>query len=362
MIKDKHGRWMSKSLGNGIDPLEMIEQYGADAVRFCLTILCAQGQDIKLDPTKFEMGRNFANKIWNAYNVFGQFMEPGKDYRRQRSFDELDLVERWMLTRLARTIEGVGEDLERYRLNEALTRIYTLFWGDFCDWYLELIKPPYGEEMDEDRIALAVEIYEQLLRLLHPFMPFITEQLYADLRPRDEGDVCMLSDWPAANEGEAEDADAEVFQVIQDLIGGIRNIKSQYNVPPSKDIAARLHVEERLVEPVRRNAVYFERLARVTDLDVGADIERPAASASAVVGRNQAFVPLEGMIDLDIERERLRKEIDNKSGFLASVQRKLQNEQFVTKAPEQVVKKEREKEKDAMAELKRLEASLEELS
>jgi len=361
MIKDKQGRWMSKSLGNGIDPLDMIEQYGADAVRFSLTILCAQGQDIKLDPTKFEMGRNFANKIWNAFNVFGQFMEPNKSYQRQRSFDELELVERWMLTRLSQTIDGVNDDLARYRLNEAATRVYTLFWGDYCDWYLELIKPRAGETMDEDKIALAVELFETMLQLLHPFMPFITEELWTHVRPREDGDLIMTSSWPEASKTDVDTDDAARFSTMQELISGIRNIRAQYNVPPSQDISAQLAVEQDLVGAIDEHRAYFARLARVADLTVGAGGDRPKASASAVVGRNQVYVPLVGMIDLDVERERLQKEIDQKEGFLTSVERKLSNEQFVGRAPADVVAKERAKADDARAELKRLRLSLSEL-
>ncbi|MEQ9105050.1 MAG: valine--tRNA ligase [Rhodothermales bacterium] len=361
MIKDKQGRWMSKSLGNGIDPLDMIEQYSADAVRFSLTILCAQGQDIKLDPTKFEMGRNFANKIWNAFNVFGQFMEEGKDYRRTRSFDELELVEKWMLTRLARTIEGVDEDLKRYRLNEALNRIYTLFWGDYCDWYLELIKPQSGEAMPEDRIALAVDLFETMLQLLHPFMPFITEELWTHVRPREDGDLCMTSTWPTADKTSVDDDAAVRFSTIQDLVSGIRNIRAQYNVPPSQEIPAVLSVEAGMVDAIQDHAAYFQRLARIGTLEVGTDVERPKASASAVVGRNQAYVPLAGMIDLAVERERLQKEIDQKTSFMNGVERKLSNEQFVSKAPADVVARERTKAEDARAEIVRLQASLSEL-
>jgi len=218
MIKDKYGRWMSKTLGNGIDPLDMIEQYGSDAVRFCLTILCAQGQDIKLDPAKFEMGRNFANKIWNAYNVFGQFADEDRDYSRRRKGVELELVERWMLHRLHTTVDAVQEDLDRYRLNEALGKVYTLFWGDYCDWYLELIKPSPGEAMDEDTIALAIELYESMLLLLHPFMPFITEELWWRIRPRSDGDSCMLASWPEAREDEMDDEAASAFSTLQDVI------------------------------------------------------------------------------------------------------------------------------------------------
>ncbi len=364
MIKDKHGRWMSKSLGNGIDPLDMIEQYGADAVRFCLTILCAQGQDIKLDPTKFEMGRNFANKIWNAYNVFGQFMEPGRDYRRTRPFDELSLVERWMLTRLNRTIVEVEEDLARYRLNEALTKVYTLFWGDYCDWYLELIKPTGGTRMDDETIALAVELYERMLQLLHPFMPFITEDLWHQLRPRAAGASCMRSAWPAFDASQVDDEADATFALLQELISGIRNVKAQYNVPPGREISAVVQVgrgDEALARALAGQPGYFSRLARVTQLDVAVAAPRPAASAAVVVGAHQVFVPLAGMIDLDVERTRLTKEIEQKERFLASVEGKLSNEQFVSRAPADVIEKERAKAADAGAEIRKLRESLEAL-
>ncbi len=360
MIKDKYGRWMSKSLGNGIDPLDMIEQYGADAVRFSLTILCAQGQDIKLEPTKFEMGRNFANKIWNAFNVFGQFMTPGTDYRRRRSFAELELVERWMLTRLNRTILEVDDDVSRYRLNEALTKVYTLFWGDFCDWYLELIKPRYGEVMDADKIALAVEVYEKMLQLLHPFMPFITEELWWKLRPRREGEACIVSAWPTVNPEEVDEQAAGVFGTIQEMASGIRNVKSRYGVGPGKAVAATINLPadaEALETALRDHPHYFEKLARAEDLTIGHGLETPRAAASVVVGRNEVYVPLAGMIDLDAERDRLDREIAQKERFLTGVERKLHNEQFVTRAPADVVEKERQKAADAKAELLRLRAN-----
>ncbi|MDX1430406.1 MAG: valine--tRNA ligase, partial [Rhodothermales bacterium] len=298
MIKDKLGRWMSKSLGNGIDPLEMIEEYGADAVRYSLTILCAQGQDIKLDPTKFEMGRNFANKIWNAFNVFAQFMEEGADYRRGRSFDELDLVEQWMLSRLNATILRVNEAVDRYRLNEALASVYDVFWRDYCDWFLELIKPPRGESMDADRIGLAVEIYEKMLLMLHPFMPFITEDLWQRLRPRQEGDACMVQPWPAVDEQEMSDGAEAVFSVIQEMVSAIRNVRAEYSVAPSKERRASINRppdNEALLNAIRELADYFAKLAMTTEVEVGSGLAKPPASASAVVGRNEVFIPLAGM-------------------------------------------------------------------
>jgi valyl-tRNA synthetase len=364
MIKDKQGRWMSKSLGNGIDPLEMIEQYGADAVRFSLTILCAQGQDIKLDPTKFEMGRNFANKIWNAFNVFGQFMEDGKSYARTRAFDDLELVEQWMLTRLNTSITAIDEDLSRYRLNDAVTKIYTLFWGDFCDWYLELIKPAKGGKMEDEKIALAAEIFESLLKLLHPFMPFITEELWFKLRSREELESCMVAAWPVADADLISQEAGDVFATMQEMISGIRNIKSQYNVPPGNVIAASISVsadDDLLESALSGHTHYFEKLARVGTLDVSEAAERPIASASIVVGPNEIYVPLADMIDLDVERSRLQKEIDQKLKFRSGLEKKLQNEQFLTRAPESVVAAERDKVTAVSEELARLQASMEEL-
>lgn len=362
MIKDKHGRWMSKSLGNGIDPLDMIEQYGADAVRFSLNVLCTPGQDIKLDPAKFEMGRNFANKIWNAFNVFGRFMEPGRAYRRTRSFDQLDLVERWMLTRLHETIRTVGEAVSRYRLNEAALAIYDLFWRDYCDWYLELIKPPHGETMDDETLALAVEIYEAMVQLLHPFMPFITEELWWRLRPREAGDACIVSAWPEADDAETDAEAARSFALLQELVVGVRSVRAQYNVPPSKRVAAAVHAaDEATAETVRREAATFARLAGVEDLDVATDLAKPNASAVAVVGRHSVYVPLAGLIDLDEERARLDKEIAQKEQFRTSVERKLGNEQFTSRAPAEVVERERQKMADAEAEIAALRASRAEL-
>jgi valyl-tRNA synthetase len=365
MIKDKLGRWMSKSLGNGIDPLDMIEQYGADAVRFSLNVLCTPGQDIKLDPAKFEMGRNFANKLWNAFNVFGRFMEEGRAYRRTRAFDELELVEQWILTRLNETLRAVDEAVgghaglpPRYRLNEAAALIYDFAWGDYCDWYLELIKPAPGEAMGEETLALAVEVYEAMLRLLHPFMPFITEALWHRLRPREDGDALIAAAWPATKEAEADPGAAALFGLLQDVTSGIRSVRSQYGVAPSKRIAAAVSLSDAaLAGRVEAHRGYVERLAGVDELTVGMGLEKPPASAAVVVGGHEVFVPLAGMIDLGVERERLSKEIAQKEGFLRGVEGKLANAQFLERAPEEVVAKERQKAADARAELEKLRAN-----
>ena len=358
MIKDKYGRWMSKSAGNGIDPLDMIDAYGADAVRFYLTLVCAQGQDIRLDPVGFEQGRNFANKIWNAFNVFGRHMETGRDYRRSRSLKDLELVERWMLTRLTGCIETVEQNLSRYRLNEAVNTIYTTFRGDYCDWFLELVKPKRGEPMSAERIALAVEIYETMVQLLHPFMPFITEELWHRLRPRGEREACMVSAWPEASD--ERDADAEqIFSLIQDLVSGIRNLRSRHNLAPEKvvDVTISLPVGSEVLEiELVKNTRYFQRLARVNCLEAGIDLPKPEQSTSLIVG--EIAVHIEGMVDPEEERTRLMQELEQKESFLSRVQRKLQNDQFVMRAPAAVVERERQKARDVQGEIDRLKSSL----
>ncbi len=360
MIKDKQGRWMSKSLGNGIDPLVMIDKYGVDAVRFSLTLLCAQGQDIKLDPTVFEKGRNFANKVWNAFNVFGRFIEPGRDYRRTASIASLDLAARWMLTRLDDGIRAMEADIRRYRLNEALAKLYTLFRGDYCDWFLELIKPGRGEAMPEAAIALAAEIYEKLLALLHPFMPFITEELWHRLRPRAAHAACMVAPWPECT-AERDETALETFGRVQDIIRGVRHVRSQYRVPPGKSIEAIISLPEgssALRETFLGCASYFKRLARVGKLRVVMGATRPPACAGEVVKDMEVYLPLAGLVDVAKERTRLGSAIAQKEAFLVRVQRKLSNTQFLARAPAHVVERERNKERDMQAEIGRLRASL----
>jgi len=272
-----------------------------------------------------------------------------------------------MLHRLNTAIRDIEESLDRYRLNEIAERVYDVFWRDYCDWYLELIKPSRklsGEEMAEDKIALAAEIYETLLKLLHPLMPFITEELWWKVRPREEGDACIVADWPEADPALMDADAAETFELIQEMISGIRGIKSDYGVGLGHEIEATVSVPEgddALADTVRRYADYFDKLASVTGLTVEPGAEKPKASASVVVGRCEVFVPLAGMIDLEQERERLRKEIEEKEEFLESVEQKLNNSQFVNKAPDDVVDRERQKRKDATAELKRLRDNLSDL-
>ena len=371
IIRDKNGKKMSKSAGNGIDPLDMIEQYGADAVRFSLTVLCSQGQDIKLDPTKFEMGRNFANKIWNAFKVFAPSLEALQlsDLETKlssgNSLTQLNLADKWMLHRINETIKSLEEDLSAYRLNEMALKVYDLFWGDFCDWYLELVKPPCKEKMSAEEVLKVGYIYEQLLKLLHPFMPFVTEDLWHQMGKRAEGASISVSTYPIWQADFYFPEAAQAFGLIQEMVSGIRNVRSNVNLLPSQKIEAVISVgnqDEMLKSLIEEHALYFQKLAKVEKLTVALDAKKPKASAAVIVGRHQVFVPLAGLIDLQAEKERLQKEIAAKQGFLKSVEAKLANEAFVARAPEKVIEIERKKQADAQAEVESLTANLQALN
>ena len=360
MIKDRYGQWMSKSLGNGVDPIEMIEQYGADAVRYKLTIVCAQGQDIKLHAEGFERGRNFCNKIWNAFNVFGRYLDREREYP-PGSFLDRSLVERWMVTRINQTIEAINADIDRYRLNEALAKLHSLFWGEYCDWYLELIKPSHGEAMPDETVGLAARLYERLIQLLHPFMPYITEELWHRLKRRGMGEACMVSAWPQATDDRDEDACA-VFSRFQKVVTNIRSVRSRYQISPARRVRVMVSLASesaQLESPLRSCAHYFHRIACVDDFSVGIQLERPKACAVSVTGDMEIFVPLTGLVDMEQEQQRLTRALDQKLSFLKRVQGKLNNAPFMERAPADVVERERQKARDADSEVRRLRASLE---
>ena len=364
MVKDKLGRKMSKSLGNGIDPLDMADLYGADAVRFTLAGLCAQGQDIRLDPSGFEGGRNFANKLWNAFNVFGRFLDtddaghPVRDVGLWPAPESL--VEKWIVTRAAETVAAVEDALGAYRISEAAQTVYEFVWGDVCDWFLEVAKPAPGESMDERTLAFSVGLYETVLGLVQPFMPFVAEELWWKLRPRPAGQALAAAAWPTP--GETFPADAATFALVQEVVGAVRQVRAQYSVAPSKRIEAAVSAADAATAEALAGArATVERLAGLSALDIGVDVEKPAASAAVVVGRHAVFVPLAGTIDLAAERARLGREIDAKRGFLRQVEGKLANETFVSRAPDAVVAVERQKAADARAQIEALTATLADL-
>ena len=350
LVRDDKGRKMSKSLGNSPEPLELIAEYGADAVRFTILYLAPLGQDILYAKEKNELGRNFANKIWNA----GRFLLMNRDQfgeaQGEADFNRshLDLADRWILSRLHSTASDINAALDQFEINRVSKTIYDFFWHDYCDWYLEMIKSRlYGEETSTVKQAIvsrALDVYDAALRLLHPLMPFVTEELWQHIRPRKPTETIMRA---RLLEPDPEVIDVQVeseMAFVRNVIEAIRNIRGEMGIAPSKEISVVMMMSDaRSPESIKRYEGYLQRLARVRSLSFIRDAIRPKRSASAVVAGEEIFVPLEGIIDLDLERARLQKEIQRVSGMLEGISNKLNNPSFVEKAPKDVVDKERDK-------------------
>ncbi len=361
MIKDEQGRWMSKSLGNGIDPLDMIQQYGADAVRYSLVVLTTEGQDIKLAPTRFEMGRNFANKLWNAARFLLMQEKPDRFTVQQPT--DLKLEDRWILSRLQDTLKTVKQHVDRYKLNEALLAIYDFTWHDFCDWYVELIKPRLYQADDpaerEGTLALALRIFETALRALHPFMPFVTEELWQQVAAIEGLDLgiqeprtVMRQQYPATDKKLIDREAEREMELLQGVVQAVRNIRAEMGVPPKAEAAVQVKGPNDEIDILLQYADMLKTSARVSVLE--AVNEKPGHSASSIVDSLEIFVPLKGLIDLDVERARLDKEIGRHEGMLKGILKKLGNDSFIKKAPKEIVDRELEKKADLELKLNKL--------
>ena len=340
MIRDELGRWMSKSLGNGIDPIDMVGQYGADAVRCSLILLNTEGQDIKLSPTRFEMGRNFANKLWNA----GRFIQMQGELKGVEPAPD-DLADKWISSRFQKVVATVHENMARYRLNDGLTAVYDFTWHEFCDWYLELIKPRlYGDDETarETALTLTIDVFRGILELLHPFMPFVTEELNDSVCKSVCGDGLLIkTTYPQADENRLNPAAEAEMTFIQEVIYQVRNLRAEMNVPPVKMAEIVLFGDEDKIALVEKHAGYFANLVKVERIIRGD--EKPKPASSAVIEGLEIFLPLGGLIDIRAELARLRKEKEKLEGRLTGLNKKLANENFVQKAKPEVVEREREK-------------------
>lgn len=351
LVRDKNGAKMSKSKGNVIDPLDLIDEYGADALRFTLAIMAAQGRDVRLDPARVAGYRNFGTKLWNATRfaeMNGAALDP--DFAPE---DAKLTVNRWILTELSRATDAITDGITSYRFNEASATAYRFVWNQVCDWYLELLKPVF---MGEDETAkaesqkVAAYVLSQTYKLLHPFMPYMTEELWAHTATRDTL-LCHV-DWPKPDFDDA-DAAAEINWLI-DIVSGIRSVRSEMNVPPAA-IAPLVVVggNSATRERLGRHEPAIRRLARVGD--IGFASEAPKGAAQIVVGEATACLPLGDLIDLQVEAARLSKEIVKLDGEAQRIEKKLSNEKFVANAPDEIVAAEREK----LAEFRDAKAKLE---
>ena len=348
LVRDSQGRKMSKSLGNGIDPVEVIDKYGADTLRFMLVTGNTPGNDMRFYWARVEAARNFANKLWNASRFMLMNLQ-GFDRSFVPKAEDYTLADRWILSRYARTSAVVTENLEKFELGEAARAIYEFIWGEFCDWYIELVKPRlYAEEGDSRRTAQYVLGYvlERTLRLLHPFMPFITEEIWQHIP--HEGKSIMTAPWPTGEETWLDKENEASMAVIMEVIKAIRNMRAEVNAAPGKKSEAILHFSDAAQQAVfTANDGYLHALAEadpVTILSLTA--ERPENAMTAAAGGVEIYLPLKGLIDVEKETARLSKELDGLTKEIARTEGKLANEKFVTKAPVAVVAKEREKLQD----------------
>lgn len=359
IIRDEKGRKMSKSLGNSPDPIDVINDYGADALRFTINYLAPLGQDVLFNEESTELGRNFSNKIWNAARFL--LMNAQDVELNDELIDKhIDFTDKWIQSRFQNTLQKFETALDNFDVNGATKIIYSYVWNDFCDWYIELSKNRMYSDDKEVKAAMLIRslsLFADMMKLIHPFMPFISEEIWQLLDERKDGESISTSDFPKQNaELINEDAEKEI-EFVQAVVTVIRNIRGEMNIPPSKAISVYLKSDS-LTEVQQK---YIKSIARVEELVVDLNLQKPKASASAVVKGFDLFIPLEGLIDLNVEKERTEKEIKRLEGMLIGVNKKLSNERFVNNAPADVVEKEKAKQTDWQNALDKLKIVLHEL-
>ncbi|ELR71801.1 Valyl-tRNA synthetase [Fulvivirga imtechensis AK7] len=347
IVRDKQGRKMSKSLGNSPDPLDLIREYGADGVRTGMLFSSPAGNDLLFDVKLCEQGRNFTNKIWNAFRLVKGWMV---DENLDGAQNEAAIA--WFSARFDQTLAEVEDHFSKFRISDALMSIYKLIWDDFCSWYLEMVKPEYQKPIDPKTLESTINFFEKLMKMLHPFMPFITEELWHELKARDSKDCIIVASWPKAGKPDEQilAAGAQAFEIVTN----IRNIRNAKQISPKEPLTLKVRSEH--FEQFSTFTPVIIKLANLTTVE--ATEQKEDNAASFVIKGDEFFIPLEGSIDLEKEREELQKELEYTRGFLVSVDKKLSNERFVNSAPAQVVEMEKKKKADAEAKLKVLEESL----
>ena len=350
IVRDKQGRKMSKSLGNSPDPLDLIDQYGADAVRVGMLLCSPAGNDLPYDEKLVEQGRNFCNKIWNAYRLIQGWQVD--ETLAQPADNKVAIA--WFSSRISQAITEVNDLYDKFRMSEALMTTYKLVWDDFCAWYLELIKPAYQAPIDAQTLAATHQFLEQVLALLHPFTPFITEELWQNLNNRNTEQALIISAWP-----QAQTVDADLLAAADhafEVINQIRNVRSNKGLSPREPLA--LLVKTTNISTYQQFGGLITKLGNLSGLGINAESAEAIQGVQFVVKGDECLIPMEGLIDVEAEREALTKELKYTIGFRDSVKAKLSNEKFVANAKADVVERERQKLADAEAKINALEQSL----
>lgn len=350
IVRDKLGRKMSKSLGNSPDPIELIEKFGADGVRMGILISSPAGNDLPFDSSQCEQGRNFTNKIWNAFRLVDSW-EVKELAQPQSSVKAIE----WFESRFNEALTEINDLFDRFKISEALMTIYKLVWDDFCSWYLEMIKPGYQHPIDSKTQSITKDYFEKLLIVIHPFMPFISEELWHLIRERKEGDDIIIAQWPKV--GEINSEVLGLFSKATEVISGIRNVRK------AKNIANKVKLEMMIKQNQSSDTSFESVIIKMGNLSTLEYVdEKISNSNSFIVDSNEYFIPFGESIDVAAEKEKLTEELEYTKGFLVSVQKKLSNAKFVDSAPEQVVGIERKKEADALSKIAILEDKLSSLN
>ncbi len=339
LVRDAQGRKMSKSLGNGIDPLLVIDEYGADALRFTLATGNSPGNDMRFSDDKVKASRNFANKLWNAARFVLMYL--GEDYKYNGLPEELAIEDKWIISKANTLAKEVTENLEKFELGIAIQKLYDFIWDVFCDWYIEISKIRLqGDDKKAADNAKSVLVYvlTDILKLLHPFMPFITEEIYQAIPHFDE--AVMISKWPEYDAALNYADDEAEFERLMTAIRAIRNRRAEMNIPPSKK--AKVYVETAYCETFETGAKFIIRLASASDVEISAGFDELGNTVAIITDDAKIYIPLGELIDFEAEEKRLNKELDAAQDKLDFIMKKLNNPGFVNKAPEKVVAQNRE--------------------
>jgi valyl-tRNA synthetase len=337
---------MSKSLGNSPDALELISQYGADGVRVGLLLSAPAGNDLLFEESLCQQGKNFANKVWNAFRLVR-----GWEIAEVPQPEEARLGILWYRARFMKTLEEIEDHYEKYRISDALMATYKLIWDDFCSWLLESVKPSYGAPIDRVTYGEVIQLFEDNLKLLHPFMPFLSEEIWQHIADRKPEQALIVASWPERKPFDQGLLDA--FDFTREVISGVRTIRKEKQIPFREGVSLYVLNEE---DSDPKWDVLIRKLTNTTDIHY--TDQAPEGAQSFRVRSNEYYLPLQGVVDLESEMDKIQEELDYTRGFLASVQKKLSNKRFVENAPEKVVALEQKKASDALARIETLEKSL----
>jgi valyl-tRNA synthetase len=349
IVRDKQGRKMSKSLGNSPDPIGLMEKYGADGVRVGMLLTSPAGNDLPFDEALCEQGRNFSNKVWNALRLV-------KGWKVDDKLDQPEVSRvaiEWFTNKFNSSLVTIDDHFSKYRISDALMSVYKLIWDDFCSWFLEMVKPGYQQDIDRQTYDITIRFFEDLVKVLHPFMPFISEEIWHHLADREEPDCLMVASMPVPEKFDR--AILKEFEYVREVVMGIRNVRKEKNIPNREEISLLVKKNEG-EEPRTFFDPVVAKLCKLSGLDY-TDTKEDGA-VSFIIGKTEFYIPLEGQVDVEAEIEKLTAELKYTRGFLSSVEKKLGNERFVNNAPEQVVAKEKQKKADAEARIRVIEEQI----